>query len=110
MVDASWAGDDKLEFGWVDTMWHQVSGGECHGDGIVSPLLSASKPTATPSSSASVVPKAVFHDLAAVGASTGSFEQPMGAGDLSMDPMVQIRSRRLEMEGGDHTGGGSVRR
>ena len=22
MVDASWAGDDKLEFGWVDTMWN----------------------------------------------------------------------------------------
>lgn len=122
MVDASWAGDDRLEFGWVDTMWHQVKGGQCHGDGTVSPLLSKSgQPSASgatpPSTSTSVVPKAVFHGLAAagdrtgIGASTSSFGQPMaGAGALSMDPMVQIRSRRVEMErrGFSGSGGSSV--
>ena len=118
MVDASWAGDDKLEFGWVDTMWHQVSGGECHGDGTVVPLSGTQSATSAVagnlSASASTVPKAVFHGLAAAGdrTSMGSFGEPTGstAGGLSMDPMLQIRSRRLEMEGGGHSGGSSVGR
>ena len=67
------AADDQLEFGWVDTLYTQCSGGEAHGDGSVAP--------------AEEVP------LAALGAAARSPSR------VAQDPaMMQLRARRLEME------------
>jgi len=72
-VDTCWAADDQLEFGWVDTLYTQCSGGEAHGDGSVAP--------------AEEVP------LAALGAAARSPSR------VAQDPaMMQLRARRLEME------------
>ena len=113
-VDTSWAGDDKLEFGWVDTMWHQVSGGECHGDGIVlpPPPISPTKAAAAGAGAGagvSVVPKAALQQApAAAAAATAAADQSLA--ELSLDePLMQIRSRRLEMEGAGGGGGGGGR-
>ena len=64
-------------------MWHQVSGGECHGDGVLD----------LGGGAAAHVPKA------ALGGLSVGLEQPMDALTVGQDqPIMQIRSRRQEME------------